>query len=41
MAAELRELRAANRRQAPAPNMLKKAIPSKRFRRVISQTPNP
>ena len=39
-AAELRQLRAANRRQAQEWDMLKKAIASKRFRRVISQTPD-
>ena len=37
-ATELRQLRAANRRQAQ--DMLKKAIASKRFRRDISQTPD-
>ena len=39
-AAELRQLRAANRRQAQELNILKKAIASKRLRRVISQTPD-
>ena len=39
-AAELRQLRAANRRQAQELEILKKAIASKRFRRVISQTPD-
>ncbi|MEJ7663955.1 MAG: hypothetical protein WKG07_32700 [Hymenobacter sp.] len=37
-AAELRQLRAANRRQAQELEILKKAIASKRFMRVISQT---
>ena len=37
-AAELRQLRAANRRQAQELDILKKAIASKRLRRVISQT---
>ena len=40
-AAELRQLRALARRQAQALDMLKKAIASKRLRRVISQTPDP
>ena len=39
-AAELRQLRAVNRRQAQELEILKKAIASKRFRRVISQTPD-
>ena len=39
-AAELRQLRATNRRQAQELEMLKKAIASKRFRRVTSQTPD-
>lgn len=39
-AAELRQLRAANRRQAQELEILKKAIVSKRFERVISQTPD-
>ena len=39
-AAELRQLRAANRRQAQELDILKKAIASKRLRRVISQTPD-
>ena len=39
-AAELRQLRAANRRQAQELGILKKAIASKRLRRVISQTPD-
>ena len=39
-ATELRQLRAANRRQAQELDMLKKAIASKRLRRVISQTPD-
>ena len=39
-AAELRQLRAANRRQAQELEILKQAIASKRFRRVISQTPD-
>ena len=38
-AAELRQLRAANRRQAQELDILEKAIASKRLRRVISQTP--
>ena len=38
--AELRQLRAVNRRQAQELEILKKAIASKRFRRVISQTPD-
>ena len=40
-AAELRQLRALARRQTQALDMLKKAIASKRLRRVISQTPDP
>jgi transposase len=40
-AAELRQLRALARRQAQALDSLKKAIASKRFRRVISVTDNP
>ena len=40
-ALELRQLRAANRRQAQELDMLKKAIASKHLRRVISQTPAP
>ena len=40
-ALELRQLRAANRRQAQELNILKKAIASKRLRRVISQTSDP
>ena len=39
-AAELRQLRALARRQAQALEILKKAIASKRLRRVISQTPD-
>ena len=39
-AAGLRQLRAANRRQAQELDMLKEAIASKRLRRVISQTPD-
>ena len=39
-AAELRQLRALSRRQAQELEILKKAIASKRFRRVISQTPD-
>jgi transposase len=39
-AAELRQLRAANRRQAQELEISKKAIASKRLRRVISQTPD-
>ena len=39
-AAELRQLRAANRRQAQELDILKKATASKRLRRVISQTPD-
>ena len=39
-AAELRQLRAANRRQAQELEILKKASASKRLRRVISQTPD-
>ena len=39
-AAELRQLRALARRQAQELDMLKKAIASKRLRRVISQTPD-
>jgi len=39
-AAELRQLRAVNRRQAQELEILKKAIASKRCRRVISQTPD-
>ena len=39
-AAELRQLRAANRRQAQELDILKKAIASKRLKRVISQTPD-
>ena len=39
-AAELRQLRAVNRRQAQELDILKKAIASKRLRRVISQTPD-
>jgi transposase len=39
-AAELRQLRATNRRQAQELEILKKAIASKRFRRVISVTNN-
>ena len=39
-AAELRQLRAVNRRQAQELEILKKAIASKRLRRVISQTPD-
>ena len=39
-AAELRQLQAANWRQAQELDILKKAIASKRFRRVISQTPD-
>ena len=39
-AAGLRQLRAANRRQAQELDMLKKAIASKRLRRVISQIPD-
>ena len=39
-AAELRQLRALARRQAQDLDILKKAIASKRLRRVISQTPN-
>ena len=38
--AELRQLRALARRQAQELDMLKKAIASKRLRRVISQTPD-
>ena len=37
-APELRQLRAANRRQAQELETLKRAIASKRLRRVISQT---
>jgi transposase len=40
-AAELRQLRALARRQAQALDSLKKAVASKRFRRVISVTDNP
>ena len=40
-AAELRQLRALARRQAQELDMLKKAIASKRLRRVISQTETP
>jgi len=40
-AAELRQLRALARRQAQELDILKKAIASKRFRRVISQTETP
>ena len=40
-AAGLRQLRAANRRQTQELDMLKKAIASKRLKRVISQTPDP
>ena len=39
-AAELRQLRAANRRQAQELEISKKAIASKRLKRVISQTPD-
>ena len=39
-AAKLRQLRALARRQAQELDMLKKAIASKRLRRVISQTPD-
>ena len=39
-AAELRQLRAANRRQAQELDILKKAIASKRLKRVVSQTPD-
>jgi len=39
-AAELCQLRAANRRQAQELDILKKAIASKRLKRVVSQTPN-
>jgi len=39
-AAELRQLRATNRRQAQELEILKKAIASKRFSRVISVTDN-
>ena len=39
-AAELRQLRATNRRQAQELDILKKALASKRFRRVISVTDN-
>ena len=39
-AAELRQLRAANRRQAHELEILKIAIASRRLRRVISQTPD-
>ncbi|GAB2715880.1 hypothetical protein GCM10011495_35870 [Hymenobacter frigidus] len=39
-AAELRQLRALARRQAQELDILKKAIASKRLRRVISQTPD-
>ena len=39
-AAELRQLRAANRRQVQELDILKKAIASKRLKRVISQTPD-
>ena len=37
----MRTLRAVNKRFVQELDMLKKAIASKRFRRVISQTPNP
>ena len=39
-AAELRQLRVLARRQAQELDILKKAIASKRLRRVISQTPD-
>ena len=39
-AAELRQLRALARRQAQELDILKKAIASKRLKRVISQTPD-
>ena len=39
-AAELRQLRAANRRQAQEVDMLKKAIASACFQRRLSQTPD-
>ena len=39
-AAELRQLRAANRRQAQELEIIKKAVAGKRLRRVISQTPD-
>ena len=39
-AAELRQLRAANRRQTQELDILKIAIASKRLKRVISQTPD-
>ena len=39
-AAELRQLRTLARRQAQELDILKKAIASKRLRRVISQTPD-
>ena len=39
-AAELRQLRAANRRQAQALDILKKAIASACFTRMLSQTPD-
>ena len=40
-AAELRQLRALARRQAQELDLLKRAIASKRLRRVISQTETP
>jgi transposase len=41
MAADLRQLRATNRRQAQELEILTKAIASKRFKRVISVTDTP
>ena len=40
-AAELRQLRALAQRQAQELDILKKALASKRFKRVISVTDNP